>query len=468
MDQRPSAPVLTFLGATGTVTGSRFLLETSTARVLIECGLFQGLKEYRNRNRDPFVVDPASIDAVVMTHAHLDHTGYLPALTTHGFHGPVYATRGTIALANIVLPDSGHLMEEEAEFANRKGFSKHRPAEPLYTEADARRACHRFHAVEFGVRHEVAEGIAVEFAPAGHILGSAVATVHLEASGRTITFSGDLGRPEHPLFLPPAPPPESTFLVVESTYGDRTHDRTETSLDHLRDVIVRTAKHGGTVLIPAFAVDRTEVLLYHLARMRRDGTIPDLPIAVDSPMALAALRVYRDAIVAGEPDIRPDLRATGDPFDGGHRLAVLYFEASKALDHHRGPQTILSASGMATGGRVLHHLARYLPESRNTVVLVGFQAEGTRGRRLANGERSIKMLGRYVGVSATVVDLPAMSVHADQEELLLWMAGAPAPPETTFVVHGEAPASAALRTRIQNDLGWTAAAPSYQERVRLD
>ena len=464
-----TAPVLTFLGATDAVTGSRFLVETAGARVLVDCGLFQGQKQLRLRNRAQFPVDPASIDAVVVTHAHLDHTGYLPALAVRGFSGPVLATPNTVALSRIVLPDSGHLQEEDADYANRKGFSKHHPALPLYTEEDARRVLGQFEAVPFETELEVAPGIAATFARAGHVLGSATVTLRLgEASGRRLLFSGDLGRPTHPLLRPPKPIAGADVVVVESTYGDRRHEDEGICVARLADAIRRTAEHGGTMLIPAFAVDRTEVVLVHLARLMRAGTVPRLPVYVDSPMALAALGVYRRALAERDPEIRDEALSDPDPFDPGQLIEVRDVEGSKALDATTFPSIIVSASGMATGGRVLHHLARFLPHHRNTVVIAGFQAAGTRGRLLQQGARTVKLLGRYVTVRADVIDISGLSVHADREELLDWLGTAPEPPDTAFVVHGEPDASRSLRDAIENDLEWTAVVPRYAERVRLD
>lgn len=465
MDSR--VPVLRFLGATGTVTGSRFLIDAPGARVLVECGLFQGLKELRLRNWQEFPVPPASLDAVLVTHAHLDHTGYLPLLARLGFRGRVFATPDTLALSRIVLPDSGRVQEEDAAYAGRAGYSKHAPPLPLYTEADAERVLRQFQAVDFARPIEVAPGVRATFQPAGHILGSAHVTVAIDgAAPRTIVFSGDVGRPQHPLLRSPTPPPAADVIVVESTYGDRRHED-EASLQAFASALTRTAERGGVAVVPSFAVDRTEVVLFHIRALIRAGRVPRLPVYVDSPMALAALQVYRAAIEAGRPDV--ELPPGGDdPFDTGDLHEARTLPQSQAIHTVRGPAIVISASGMASGGRVLHHLAHRLDDPRNTVLLVGFQAAGTRGHSLLTGARAVKMLGRYVPVRAEVVNVPAFSVHADREELLAWLRGAPRPPETVFVVHGEPPASAALEAAIGAELGWTAVTPRYLESVRLD
>jgi len=464
--QRPGVPLLRFLGATGTVTGSRFLVDTPQARVLVDCGLFQGLKPLRLRNWDAFPVEAASIDAVVLTHAHVDHSGYLPLLSRSGFDGPVFCTAGTDALSRIVLPDCAHVQEEDAAYANRKGFSKHFPALPLYTEDDARRAVKQFRVMPFDAPTEVAKGVRATFRPAGHILGSATITLELD-HGRTIGFSGDLGRPNHPVLRPPVPMADADIVVTESTYGNREHEDEE-SLRNFEQAIVQTAGQGGMTVIPSFAVDRTEVILCHLRGLMQAGRVPQLPVYVDSPLALAALDVYREAITRKDPELQPGLGAAGDPFDPGDLIEAHTVEQSKAIDAQRVPSVVISASGMATGGRVLHHLANFLPDQRNTVILVGFQAEGTRGRLLCEGARTIKMLGRYVPVRANVVSVPAFSVHADRSEILAWLRRAPRPPDTVFVVHGEPEAANALREGIERDLGWSATVARNFERVRLD
>jgi metallo-beta-lactamase family protein len=454
---------LEFLGATRTVTGSRFLVRTDQATVLVDAGLFQGTKRDRLANWEPFPVDPATIDAVVVTHAHIDHSGWLPGLVRDGYRGPIFATRQTSELCAILLPDSAHIQEEQARFANERGFSKHRPALPLYTSDDAAATLPLFDSVAFDTPIEVADGITVRFTPAGHILGSA--SVHLTISeaapstGRratttTLLISGDLGRSDHPLVPGPFTPPAADTVLVESTYGDSLHPTPEDEVDTFADFINRTARRGGTILIPAFAVDRTEVLLTVLRELMADGRIPELPVYIDSPMALRVLDIYR----AAYPDV------DFDPGGGLHECPSV--EDSKALNELSAPAIIISASGMASGGRVLHHLARLLPNHRNSVVLCGFQAAGTRGRSLSDGARTLKMLGRYIPVRADVLTLRSMSVHADADGLARWIASLPRVPRTVFVVHGEPDASEALAERLIDD-GITAVVPHQFERVRL-
>ncbi len=461
---RGRIPVLTFLGATGTVTGSRFLVETQRASVLLDCGMFQGLRELRRRNWSPLPFSPRAVDAVVLTHAHLDHCGYLPALVAHGFRGRVLASPGTVELATIVLRDSARLQEEDADYAVRAGYSKHTPPRPLYTLEDAEAAIALLEPVPFGVERELAAGVTVTLRPAGHVLGSSSAAVSVD--GRRLAASGDLGRDSHPLLAPPAAPPAAQTLLVESTYGDREHD--DTVRARLGAAVATTIARGGSVVIPAFAVDRTEMVLHELRRLVADGDLPRVPVFVDSPMALATLDVYRAALAAGGPELRPGLGRGGDPFDPGDLHEARTVEESKRIDACGYPCVVVSASGMATGGRVLHHLAQMLPDPANTVLLVGFQAAGTRGRALLEGAREVKMLGRYIPVRADVVDVTGLSAHADADELLAWLRRAPEAPQTCYVVHGEPHASEALRDRLARELGWTAVVPEYGERVRLD
>ncbi len=463
----PAAATLRFLGAAGTVTGSRFLLSTPSARVLVDCGLFQGHKALRLRNWEPFPVKPEGLHAVVLTHAHIDHCGYLPALVRAGYRGPVFATRGTAELAAIVLPDSGRLQEEDASFANRKGFSKHEPALPLYTEQDGRVAALAIVPVPAGAEREIAPGVRLVLRRAGHILGAASVTLVLEGPPeRRLVVSGDLGRPGHPLLRAPEPPDAADWLLVESTYGDREHDDSRVA-DDLAQAVSETAQRGGVVVIPAFAVDRTEGVLFQLRELAAHGRIPRLPVFVDSPMALAALRVYRRALAEGWDEVRPELRGRDDVLDPGGLEEVRDPRASRALCEAPGPFVVVSASGMATGGRVLHHLIERLPDPRNSVLLVGYQVAGTRGHRLLSGERSVKLLGRYVPVRAQIRDLSGFSVHADASELTGWLASARQAPRGVFAVHGEQAAAATLAARVERELGWPTVVPAHDERIQL-
>ena len=460
-----TAPRLTFLGGAGTVTGSKYLVETEHARVLVDCGLFQGASALRKRNWQRLPALAGDLDAVVVTHAHLDHSGYLPMLVKHGWRGPVYTTKYTAQLAEIVLTDSAHLLAEEAEHANEHGWSKHRPALPLYDLDDVKAACELFRPVEYGESASLPGGVDVMFGRAGHILGSSWAHLTLpDGDDRTtLLVSGDLGRQTHPLLSPPAPRPDVDTLLIESTYGNRRR-HSHTSLDEFAAMIRRTAERGGSILVPAFAVDRTEVLLYELDRMRAAGQIPPLPVVVDSPMALSCLRVYREALAERAPDLRPDLDA--------HALAAAGVieartrEDSIPWNHPRMPSIVISASGMATGGRVLHHLRDMLPDRRNTIAIVGFAAEGTRARDLLEGATVLKIHGRYVPVHAEVFSLDALSAHADCDELVSWAFGAPAP-QTCFVVHGEDDSARALADRLRGEGGWTAVVARDGEQVRL-
>ncbi|HWL35530.1 MAG TPA: MBL fold metallo-hydrolase [Frankiaceae bacterium] len=461
------APLLRFLGGAGTVTGSKFLVQAGGSRVLVDAGLFQGLRALRDRNRAKLPVPPDEIDAVVVSHAHLDHSGYLPALVRGGFRGPVFATAHTIELMRIILADSARLLAEEADYANRKGYGKHRPAVPLYTERDVEVALSRTVALPTGELAEIAPNVDVVLRRAGHILGSASVRLDLRADRRTVEFSGDLGRPDHPVLRPPEPPAGADVLVVESTYGDRTHEDVS-ARETFADAIVRTVARDGVVVIPAFAVDRTEVVLYHLRSLMESGRIPRVPVYADSPMALATLRVYRAAIAARSDEIRPGILDGDDPFDLGGLVEASSVEASMAIGRQQGPFVVVSASGMATGGRVVHHLTQRLPGERNTVILPGYQAFGTRGRALADGEQVVKMLGRYVPVRAEVVSVPGFSVHADSGELVDWMRRTPREPEMTYVVHGEPDASRALSERVRRELRRPCVVPRDDERVRLD
>lgn len=460
---RAPRPVLRFLGAAGTVTGSRFLVEHQDDRLLVDAGLYQGLRELRRRNWEAFPVRPDTLDAVALTHAHLDHTGYLPRLVRDGLAAQIVCTPETAALAAIVLRDSAHLQEEDTRYANEAGWSAHHPALPLYTSGDVDKTLTQVRAIPYGTRRAVAASTDLTLLPAGHILGSAIAVV--DVGDHRVVFSGDLGRPHHPLLPPPARLPAASTLVIESTYGDRRHAPAEP--DVLADAIRRTVERGGTVLVPAFAVDRTEIVLLELLRLRDTGRIPHLPIYVDSPMALAALDVYRDAWRRTPKALRPAAAALAE-LERLDIRRVRGAQDSEKLNRPRSPCIIISASGMATGGRVVHHLAHQLPDQRNCVVLTGYQAPGTRGRQLLEGARHVKMYGRYVPVRAEIVDVTDFSVHADADELLAWIASAEQPPRTVYVVHGESAASATLARRIEDELDLCAVVPRLGEQVRLD
>lgn len=449
---------LTFLGGAGTVTGSKYLIATEQYRILVDCGLFQGYKQLRERNWATFPVPPASIDAVVLTHAHLDHSGYLPALIRDGFRGPVISTHATMKLCELLLPDSGHLMEADARFANKYGFSKHKPALPLYNQADALRALESFTTRPYGEPFPVADGCTAQLRGAGHILGAA--TVELNCLGTRLVFSGDLGRYDDATMLAPQPVPRADYLVVESTYGNRLHDRTPPE-EALEEAIQRTVRRGGSIIIPAFAVGRAQSLLYHLSQIRKRGRLTNVPIFLDSPMAQNASDIFCEH---GEQRRLAEQQCREACSIATYTRDV---DASKELDRDPMPKIIISASGMATGGRVLHHLKRYAPDRRNMILLAGFQAGGTRGAALKAGAQEIKIHGQYVPVRAEVVSLDMFSAHADRDELLRWLRGFDEAPRRTFVTHGEPDASDALRHCIAEKLGWDARVPEHGERVEF-
>ena len=453
-----------FLGAAGTVTGSKFLIETGGERVLVDCGLYQGLKELRLRNWDRLAVEPPSLDGVLLTHSHVDHAGYLPRIVADGFRGRVRATRGTADLLRIVLPDAGRLQEEEAAYHNRHGTSKHAPALPLYTAAEGLHAAELVEAAAYGERLDLSPSIRATFSRAGHILGSAVIAVDVGGAGERcrVVFSGDLGRHGAPILPDPTPPGDADYIVVESTYGDRRHDPTPVA-DQLERVVGEAVARGGALVVPAFAVGRTQELMYHLGALRRAGRIPRLPAYVDSPMAIDATQIYCGHPEDFEGDMREPLAVLQE---GGFRLARSP-EESKALNDLRGPALIISAAGMVTGGRVLHHLKRRLPDPRTTVLLVGYQALGTRGRQLEEGAQKIRIFGEDVPVRATVEVLHGLSAHADADGVLRWLRAATRAPRRVFVVHGDPAPAAALAARIRAELGWAVSVPAYRDRFAL-
>jgi len=449
---------LTFLGATGTVTGSRYLVRAGGKSLLVDCGLFQGLKVLRLRNWERPAAPPRDTDALVLTHAHLDHSGYLPRFIKQGFAGPVHATPGTRDLCAILLPDSGHLQQEEARYANEHGFSKHKPALPLYTEEDAWECLKRF--VPLGFRREtlVAGEFRLTLHPAGHILGAAIAA--LSAAGVKVVFSGDLGRMHDPLMRPPARIEEADYLVVESTYGNRRHDAADPE-EALGGHLERALARRGVVVIPAFSVGRAQTLLHFIARLKARTAIPDVPVYLNSPMAIDVTRLYHE--------YRAEHRLGREQCERLCGVAKMVHtpDESRALNGRGGPMIIVSASGMATGGRVLHHLKAFAPDSRNMIVLPGFQAAGTRGAALASGATEIKIHGGYVPVRAEVVKMDGMSAHADYTEILGWLRGFKRPPKRTFVTHGEPAAADEMRRRIEETLGWTVSVPEHGEQAVL-
>jgi len=453
-----------FLGAAQTVTGSMHLVSANGRRVLLDCGLFQGLKELRERNwREP-PFDPTSLDAVVISHAHIDHTGSLPLLVRRGYRGPIYCTPATIELLGVLLPDSAHLQEEEAERANRLGYSKHKPALPLYTAEDAQRTLGLLQPAGYGKPFPVVGDLTVTYRRAGHILGAATVDLLLGAN-RRIVFSGDLGRYDRPILPDPEPVAEADVLLLESTYGDRTHP--VGTADALAKVVNDTAKHGGTLLVPAFVVDRTQELLWMLQRLEDQKRIPVLPVYVDSPSATAVTKIYGRHAEDHDADMRSEIRDGQDPLRPERLQFCSTVEQSKRLNDINGPVIIVSASGMATGGRILHHLQRRLPDARTTVLFVGFQAAGTRGRLLQDGAKTLKMFGAEVPVRARVEILHGLSAHADQPETLRWLGGFLRPPRQTYLVHGEPGAADALAAAIHARFGWSVRAARDGEQVEV-
>ena len=461
-----SEVTIAFLGATDTVTGSRFLVTSARSKVLVDCGLFQGIKSIRKKNWDPFPVDVKTIDSVVLTHAHLDHCGYLPLLARQGYENPIFATHFTTELASVILHDSAHLQMEDAKYAAKKGYSKHEVPLALYNADDAENALKLFKRVQFHTRMQVADDAWVTWYPSGHILGSAF--VVLEIGGKKLLFTGDMGRNNHPLLSNPDNPPQEVFdaVITESTYGDRIHDaKPEDFAEELNAAI----KRGGSILIPAFAVDRTEVILMALRDLMERKLIPLIPIYVDSPMALAALNFYRQAISQNTAEIREGVSekwSNQDPFDPGKLMQALTPEDSKKINEIAETSIIISASGMATGGRVVHHLEHMLPDSKNTVILVGYQAVGSRGRLLEEGVSELKMHGKLVPVHAHIAKVESFSVHADGDELIGWM-GKAKPPKKVFVIHGEQGAQEAMAKRLVDELGWSAIVPKPAQVIAI-
>ena len=455
---------LTFLGAARTVTGSKYLLEHNGQKVLFDCGLFQGLKDLRLRNWDEFPIPPASLNVVVLTHAHLDHVGYLPRLVARGYRGRVFCTPGTKDLSQVVLPDAGRIQEEDARQANKHGYSKHDPALPLFTESDALRALTQLQPLGYERPIEVVPGVSIEFHPAGHLLGSAFIIVRL-TGGPSILFGGDLGRYNRPILPDPSGAIAADVVLVESTYGDRDHQPDDSGAQ-LAEVIKKTAGQHGKLVIPAFAIGRVEELLYWVRRLEAEHRIPVLPVYVDSPMATEALTYYAARVAELDPELRP---TSGQVY----AFATTRFQTisspqqSKELTASRRPAIVISSSGMATGGRVLHHLAAALPDQRNTVLFVGYQADGTRGRQLVDGAKDVRIHGHSIAVNATVAKIDSMSAHADRNEILRWLGTLGSAPRRVCLVHGEPAPMDALKGLIQKRLSWSPYTPAHGETIEL-
>ncbi|HEX5062356.1 MAG TPA: MBL fold metallo-hydrolase [Kofleriaceae bacterium] len=453
------APRITFLGATDTVTGSRYLVEHDGVRILVECGLFQGPKKLRVRNWEPPTFDVTKLDVVILTHAHIDHSGYVPRLCKLGYRGRIYCTDGTRDLLHILLPDAGYLQEEEARLANREGYSRHKPALPLYTREDAVASLDQLFAVGFGESFAPAAGVTATFTRAGHIVGSSC--LRLALGGTSVTFTGDVGRPDDLVMKPPDRLPQTDYLVVESTYGDRRHPACDVAEDITR-VVNETYERHGTLVVPAFAVGRAQHLLYVLAELKAKRRIPDIKVYLDSPMAIDATKLFCDHKLEHRISESactlmcklPEYTHTADQ--------------SKAIDRSNTPSIIISASGMATGGRVLHHLRRFLPDARSTVLLVGYQAAGTRGRSLLDGADELKIHGQYVPVKAKIVQIEALSAHADYREMITWLRASNIHPKRVFVTHGEPQAADGMRRRLVEEFGWTVSAPSFGDQGVLE
>ena len=449
---------LTFLGATNTVTGSKFLLTVGNKKILIDCGLYQGLKELRERNWTPFPIDPLRIDAVVLTHAHIDHSGYLPVLVKNGFTGKVFCSHATKDLCAVLLPDSGYLQEEEAKLANKRGYSKHKPAVPLYTRIEAENTLRQFQAMEFRKEKRIDDDLTMSLIPAGHILGASL--VQFKYFNSTLLFSGDLGRPNDPLMYPPAIVQAADYLVLESTYGNRLHKKID-PVDELADIINRTAARGGVIIIPAFAVGRAQHMLYLMYQLKIKKRIPDIPVYLDSPMAKDATDIFKKyaALHRLDPELSQKVCEIATYINSR--------EESKELDKESSPKIIISASGMLEGGRVLHHIRAFGPDEKNSIVFTGYQAAGTRGADITNGKRELKVFGEKIPVNAETKILSNMSAHADYEEILVWLSHFNHHPSKIFITHGEPDAAQSLKEKIEERYQWPCVVPDYLQTETL-
>lgn len=460
---------LSFLGATGTVTGSRFLLETECCNMLIDCGMFQGPKKLREKNWDKFPVTPSTVDKVLLTHAHIDHTGYLPRFCKDGFTGPVHSTYATGELCDILLHDSAYLQKEDADWANKKGTTKHKPAQPLFTAKDVDKTMTQFEPLHYGQDHFVDDKLRIKFKDSGHILGSAFIEVTASPGQhrRKILFSGDLGRASRPILHDPVQVYDVDYLVLESTYGNRLHSNVH-GIEELTKVILDSRERGGVLVIPAFSVGRTQTLLYVIRELERDGKIPSMPVYVDSPMAIDATEIFEKRIPEMDLDSRVATLRGEKLFRPKHVVFCRKRQQSKVINNIERHAIIISASGMAVGGRILHHLQMRLPQKQNTVLLIGYQAEGTRGRTILDKKRTVKIHGEDVPIKCKVENIDAFSGHADYNEILAWLMGFNRPPEKTFIVHGEPEASASMAEKIRLHFGWNVVVPNLEQSFELN
>lgn len=455
---------LSFHGAAGCVTGSKFLLETDKASLLVDCGLFQGRRELRKRNWDAPAFNPANLSAVVLTHAHIDHTGYLPVLLRHGFSGPVYCTAATKELLHLLLPDSAHLQEEEARYANKHKTSRHKPAKPLYTQADAKAALKLIKVIPRGESSEILPGVHITPSCAGHILGST--SLNIRIGKKTLTFSGDIGRYDTPLLPDPEPVELGSLLLCESTYGDRDHKLADTCSE-LAKVVNLAQERNGALVIPAFAIGRTQNILFYLAQLEREGRIPALPVFIDSPMAVDATKIYRQFRHDYDEQASALLEKGHRPLATEKTLFCRSRDESKRLNKLKGARIIISASGMVNGGRILHHMRHLLPQEETTVLFVGYQAEGTRGRTIQNGEESVKIFGDQIPIRADVQSISGLSAHGDRKELLRWLKSSSGAPENVRIIHGEPDSSRAFASLLSKELSWNARPAEYLEQIEV-
>lgn len=456
---------ITFLGAARTVTGSKHLLQLGKRRVLVDCGLFQGKREIRERNWLPFPIDPDTIDQIIVTHAHMDHIGYLPRLARDGYGGPIYATAATIALSRISLPDSGRIQEEDARYLNRKGLTRHRPALPLYTEKDAYEVLKQMEPVAYREWREIAGGYRWRFLPAGHILGSGFVEMYFP-NGERILLSGDLGRFGTPIIIDPTIVDFAEYLVIESTYGDRRHP-VDSPAEILERILHRAWEQGEVVLVPSFSIGRTQELLYTISQLQKEDRLPRIPIFIDSPMAVSTTEVYRKMKQEQDSDMKLRIAEGEDPLCPDHLEFIRDSNQSKALNSRRGPMVIIAGSGMATGGRIVHHLLNRIDDPATVVLFTGYQAEGTLGREIVEGKEEVEILGQSRPVRARIEKIQSLSAHADYVEMLDWLSHFTQPPRKTFLVHGEPPAQESLRQKIVDRYGWECVIPSQGDSFDL-